>query len=339
MQGDIEVWRGAHLESAHDLSIAVQNDKGESVFEWGKRDEAIFPRSAVKLLQAMPLILSGAAKTYALDGRMLALACASHSGEPEHVSAVKDMLSRAELSEADLQCGTQWPMRHQAGHDLAAAHQKPSQLHNTCSGKHAGFLLGCVALGYPTKDYVAYDHPIQRDIRRLIETLMGVSLDQSQSAVDGCAIPSYVLPLDRLATFFATAGTGHALQRAHFEALQQLRDACANHPFYVAGTKRFDTKIMQAFGNRAFVKMGAEGVHVGIFPERGLGFALKCADGALRAAECAAANLIAAFLPLSESDKHIVSPFAVATIKNANGDDVGAVRLSAKLEASLASVR
>ncbi len=338
MQGDIEVWRGAHLESAHRLSIAVQNDKGDTVFEWGNCDEAIFPRSAVKLLQAMPLITSGAAKTYDLDGRMLALACASHSGEPEHIAAVADMLARAGLSTQDLQCGTQWPIRHQAAHDLAAAHEKPSQLHNTCSGKHAGFLLSCVALGYPTKDYVTYDHPIQRDIRQLIDTLTGVSLDKSQSAVDGCAIPSYILPLKKLARFFAKAGTGYGLAPAHFDALQQLREACANHPFYVAGTKRCDTKIMQGFGMRAFIKMGAEGVYVGIFPERALGFALKCEDGALRGAECAVANLIAAFLPLNESEKALLRPHAAADIKNANGDVVGHIQLNAKLEAALASV-
>ncbi|MES2906720.1 MAG: asparaginase [Pseudomonadota bacterium] len=329
----IEIWRGAEVESTHDVAVCVMNDSGKNVFEWGDVSLKTFPRSAIKIIQAMPLVMSGAADAYGLDERMLALTCASHSGEPEHAALAADMLAKAGLSVADLECGAHMPSHKGAAYDLAIAHEKPSALHNNCSGKHAGMLLYAKHMGYPTKNYVQPDHPVQRDIRALLEKVLSETV--STIAIDGCSIPAYTFSLIAMARGFAQLGTGQGLPENELAAAARLRAACAAYPFYVAGTGRFDTKVMQMFGDRVFVKTGAEGVYCGIFPEKKLGFVLKALDGATRAAECMTANLIASFLELSENEKEFLAPLCAPVLTNWRGTEVGKIKPADKFLAAL----
>lgn len=335
MQGDIQVWRGGQVESAHDVVICVARDDGSIVFEWGDVAQKIYPRSSVKIVQALPLIESGAADNFKLEEKMLALACASHLGEPEHVAAVEDMLSRAGLSEADLECGCQWPSRSSAARDLVKDGKTPSQLHNNCSGKHAGFLLACKQLGYETKGYVEYNHPIQRDIRQIFAELTGYNLTRADAGTDGCSIPNYATPVNTLARLFAALGTGKGIPDSRYQALERLRIANANYPFYMAGTGCFCTKSMQTLGERLYVKTGAQGVFTAIFPEHGLGVTLKCLDGDSQASETMMANLVLQYLPLSESEKRELKSFYAPVIKNHNKIETGEITLSPALQSAL----
>jgi L-asparaginase II len=339
MQQDIQIFRGLRIESAHELAICIANDSGETIFAHGDVAQKIYPRSAVKLMQAMPLVISGGAEAFSLNDKMLSLTCASHSGEPEHAALAAAMLAKAGLSEPDLMCGVHWPSKKSAAYALAGAHEKASQFHNNCSGKHAGFLLYAKHKGYPVKDYVASGHPVQRDIRVHLEEIMQEKLASNECAIDGCSIPSCMFSLKALARGFARLGTGKNLSEDQGAAATRLRQACAAEPFYTAGTGRFDTRIIELFGARAYVKTGAEGVYGGILPGLKLGFALKCLDGGTRAAECMTANIIAALLPMSEDERQQLAPLCAPVLTNWRGVEVGKVQINKELEARLAQLK
>lgn len=326
----VEVIRGALIESRHRGAVAVVDAGGRTAFSVGDVAAPVFPRSAIKALQALPLIESGAAERFGLNDEELALACASHSGEAAHIAGVEHMLAKAGLSAAALRCGVHWPITQDAAAAAARA-GGPSALHNNCSGKHAGFLCLACAMGADIADYFRPEHPVQRQVRAVLEDFTGVTLGREVCAIDGCSVPTWAVPLDRLAHGFAKFGSGHGLAPSRAAAAARLREACARHSWFVAGTGRFCTEIMARFGDRVFVKTGAEGVYCGALPEQALGIAVKCDDGAGRAAQAVMAALIARFLPLNETERAALAPFANPVLRNWNGFDVGALRVTEAL--------
>jgi L-asparaginase II len=323
----VEVWRGPLVESRHRGAVAVADADGKLVLSVGDVETPVFPRSAVKALQALALVETGAADRYALSDEELALACASHSGEPAHVEGVTRMLAKAGLDATALACGAHWPASQAAAFALAKS-GAPSALHNNCSGKHAGFLCLACAMGIDHAGYWRPEHPVQREVRGVLEDLSGTSLGPEQCAVDGCSVPTWAIPLKNLARAFAKFGTGFGLQHERANAAARLRAACTQNPWYVAGTGRFCTEIMRLFGVRAFVKTGAEGVYCGALPELRLGIAIKCDDGAGRAAEVVMAAVIGRFLPLEAAEHASLARFVAPTLRNWNGFDVGALKVT-----------
>jgi L-asparaginase II len=323
----VEVIRGRVVDSRHRGAVAAVDAEGASVFAIGDVAGPVFPRSAVKPLQALPLVEMGAADRYALGDEELALACASHGGEPAHVEGVARMLAKAGLDATALACGTHWPSSQAAAFALARTGMA-SALHNNCSGKHAGFLCVARVMGVDHVGYCRPQHAVQLLVRAVLEDLTGAALSQDCCAVDGCSVPTWAVPLQSLARAFARFGTGHGLAPECARAAARLRAACAEKPWYVAGSGRFCTEIMLLLGARALVKTGAEGVFCGALPELGLGIAIKCDDGAGRAAEAIMAALIARFLPLDDQERTILARFARPTLRNWNGIEVGELRVS-----------
>lgn len=326
-----EVTRGGRVESRHRGAAVVVDARGKRALALGDVEAATFPRSAVKALQALPLVESGAADRFGLDAAELALACSSHSGEPIHAAAAASMLAKAGRDAGCLECGAHWPLGEAPARQLAREGKTPSALHNNCSGKHAGFVCLACALGEDPNGYVGIDHRVQREVRRSLEEMTGATIDPTQAGVDGCSIPTYASPLDKVAQAFAKFGTGEGLSRTRAQAAERLRKACARHPQMVAGTGRFDTVAMGALGERAFVKTGAEGVHCAAFPELGLGVAIKCEDGAGRAADAIMAGVILRFLPLSDEERAAIEGLARKRLTNWNGIEVGEMRASAAI--------
>ncbi len=323
----VEVLRGTLVESRHGGAVAVADADGTTVFAVGDVAMPIYPRSAIKALQALPLVASGAADRYAFGDEELALACASHSGEPAHVAGVERMLAKAGLDASALACGVHWPLSQPAAVALART-GAPSALHNNCSGKHAGFLCRACAMGIDHVGYWRPEHPVQREVRAVLEDLTGTVLGEERCAVDGCSVPTWAIPLTNLAHAFAKFGTGHGLAPERARAAARLRTACAQKPWHVAGTGRFCTEIMQLFGARVFVKTGAEGVYCGALPELGLGIAIKCDDGAGRAAQAVMAAMIARLLPLEAAEQEALTRFVHPVLRNWNGIEVGALRVT-----------
>jgi len=320
----VEVMRGGLVESRHRGALAVVDADGRAVMTLGDIESPVFPRSAVKALQALPLVESGAAEGF--SGEELAVACASHSGEPGHIAAVRRMLARVGLDGAALRCGAHAPVNRTAAAALVRSGTEPSALHNNCSGKHAGFLCLSCRLKADIGGYCDPDHPVQREVKATIEAVSGVQLSNERRAIDGCSVPTWALPLGNLALAFARFGTGQGLAPERAKAAAALRKACTAHPWHVAGTDRFCTEAMRLFGARAFVKTGAEGVYCAAFPDAGLGVALKCDDGATRAAEVATAAVIARFVAMSAAEAAAFERFLRPTLRNWNGVEVGAMR-------------
>jgi L-asparaginase II len=322
----VEIFRGAQVESEHRGAVAVCDADGRDVFALGDVAAPVFPRSAIKALQALPLIESGAADRFSLTPREIALACASHSGEPIHAATALDMLRKCGQGVETLECGVHWPLSPEAARALAGRGEKPSALHNNCSGKHAGFICLSCAAGVAPSGYVTPEHFAQEQVKAAIENVTKTSLDPNFRAVDGCSIPTYALPLRALAYGFARFGSGVGLSPIRSAATKRIREAVAAHPAFVAGTGRFDSSMMDILGLRAFVKTGAEGVYCAAFPEVGLGVAIKCQDGATRAAETAMAAIIARFLPLSETERAALAPHLQPVLYNWNGAKVGEIK-------------
>jgi L-asparaginase II len=328
----VEVTRGGLVESRHRGAVAVCDCEGRPVFGMGDIGTPVFPRSAIKAFQALPLVESGAADRYGLTQAEIALACASHSGEPIHARTALAMLQKCGRNAETLECGVHWPSNNEAARALAAGGAKPSALHNNCSGKHAGFVCLSCASEVEPGGYVAPDHLVQREVRAAIEDMTRTTLDDpSLRAVDGCSIPTYAIPLKAIAQGFARFGAGDRLSPARAAAAKRIREAVAAHPDMVAGTGRFDTVVMKALGLRAFVKTGAEGVYCAAFPELGLGVAIKCEDGAGRAAETAMAAIISRFLPLGSQEHAALAARFAPPLHNWSGAQVGEIRPAATL--------
>ena len=337
----VEAWRGASVESAHRGALAVVDADGGLVLALGDIERPVFPRSAVKLLQALPLVASGAAAALGLDDAELALACASHNGEPAHVATAAAMLAKAGVDAQVLECGVHWPYREALQREMAARGETPTALHNNCSGKHAGFvclachrchLAGGRALPDHVQGYVQAGHPVMREVTRALQAATGWDLAAAPMGIDGCSIPTFGIPLRHLALAFARVAGGVGLDADHARAARRLRQAVAKAPFMVGGSERFDTRVMQRLGERVCCKVGAEGVYCAALPGRGLGVALKVDDGNnARAAEVVMAALIEAFVALDDAEAGFMRGLSELPLKNWNGIEVGALRAAAAL--------
>ncbi|MDO5527998.1 MAG: asparaginase [Paracoccus sp. (in: a-proteobacteria)] len=282
----IELWRGSLREGVH-RGHAVIHDGTDIVHAWGDPNAVIFPRSSCKMVQALPLLESGAADAAGLGPEQLALACASHNGAHIHVSRVAAWLDRLGFREADLRCGSHEPRDKDERARLLFDAEHPCQLHNNCSGKHAGFLTMNRHLKGGS-EYVEIDHPLQRAIR---EATAEVAQEEPAGyGIDGCSAPNFAMTVTALARSMAAFAQPGSDRRG--DAMARLVRAMCAHPDLVAGEGRACTLLMRAMGGRVAVKTGAEAVFIAIIPEKKLGIALKIEDGGTRASEAAITALL-----------------------------------------------
>ena len=319
----VEITRGDLVESAHHGAAAVVDVDGKIVFSVGNIDRPIFPRSAVKSIQALPLVETGAAARLGLTDAEIALACSSHNGEETHTETALSMLRKAGRDGTTLECGTQWPSHDASARALAANGLAATALHNNCSGKHSGFICLACDRGDDPAGYITPDHPTMRLVTAALAEMTGTVLDQRNRGTDGCSIPSFAIPLRGIAHAFARFGTGNGMAPDRAAAAARIRAAVTANPMMIAGTGRFDTKMVTAMGARVFCKGGAEGVFCASLPELGYGIAVKCDDGAGRAAQVAGAALIEHLL---RPENDAVAKLARPRIENWNRIHVGDMR-------------
>jgi len=329
------VTRGLLVESRHRGAVAVCDADGNLHLALGDVETPAFPRSAVKAMQAIPLVESGAADAFGLDDTELAIACASHSGDKAHLATVRGLLAKAGLKEAQLACGVHWPMSERASEELIRAGKNPSAIHNNCSGKHAGMLATAVYRGVDPTGYERPEHVVQEDIRRVLSEICGVPLDRHDMGIDGCSVPTFALPLAALAAGFARLGSGKGLTGARKEAAGRLVRACIASPALVAGEGRFDTVVMRGLGPNVFSKGGAEGVHCASLPALGLGIAVKIDDGTKRGAEHVLARLLSELVPGAD---RVLQSRIDGELRNWLGLKVGRVRPSPVLASAAKSL-
>jgi L-asparaginase II len=313
-----EVTRGTTVESRHRGAYAVFDVNGTCIAAAGNITIPVFPRSAVKAFQCYPLIESGAADRFQLNDEEIALCCSSHNGEAEHVRVARAILQKAGIAEATYECGEQWPER--LPDKLAIGKDgKPGAVHNNCSGKHAGMLAYAKHIDAPLQGYSKLEHPVQRAVAQALDQFCHANTTSAPMGIDGCSVPTWAMPLENLAQGFARLFASDVGQR--------IAKAVRNNPFMVAGTGRFDTKVMEAVP-RLFIKVGAEGVFCGAVPDAGIGFALKVDDGAFRGAEVAVAKMLSQLACWSHDEKQALLGFTHATLRNWRKLEVGENRAS-----------
>jgi len=334
----IEVTRGDIVESLHCADLALCDGDGNLVAAFGEIDHPVYPRSAIKAFQALPLVESGACDAYGYEDRHLALACSSHNGEAFHVKAARQMLDKAGLEAGDLECGAQAPQFPKAREELYNAQGIAEQIHNNCSGKHAGMLAFARHQGFASSGYVKSTHPVQMEVASVLTDLMGVPHSQCPCGTDGCSIPTYAVPLKNIAAAGAKFCTGVGLANSRAAAASRIISACCDNPEFLAGTGRVCSEIMKVTGIKAFVKVGAEGVYLAMFPHLGLGAALKVGDGGMRAAEALVANLVMSLLVLDDNDRDGLAKIGNPRLMNRNNIDVGEIRLAEETRNQLASI-
>lgn len=312
-----EVTRGGIVESVHRGAYAVVDGGGRIIASGGDIEYPIFPRSAIKAFQCLPLIESGAAARFGFSDEEIALACASHRGEDDHLRVARSMLLKAGNSEENYECGAHWPSASWARDELVRQGRAPHAIHNNCSGKHAGMLALARHLEANPKGYINANHPVQREIARTIGSFCDCNLDELTCGIDGCSVPTWAIPLRSLALGFA--------RFTQIEEGRRITRAVRDHPFMVAGTGKFDTVVMSDVPD-VFIKTGAEGVYCGCVPASGIGIAIKCDDGEKRAASALMALLLAQHGGLDQSQRFKLLKHSQSELRNWNKIAVGSVR-------------
>ncbi|MBL4929705.1 asparaginase [Fuscibacter oryzae] len=321
----VELWRGGLLESTHLGHAVICDEAGQIVEAWGDPGRVIFPRSSCKMLQALPLLETGAADAHGLTEAHLALSCASHQGAAIHVEMAGKWLKDLGLGEANLRCGAHEPLDHAERDRLISHHDKPCQLHNNCSGKHSGFLTVVKHLGVGP-EYVELDHPLQKAIKASFEEVTNET--SAGWGIDGCSAPNFACSVTGLARSMSAFASASEDGNTRQKAMHRLTRAMATYPELVAGEGRACTELMRAMGGKVAIKTGAEAVFVAIIPEKKLGIALKIEDGNSRASE-AAITAILARIGVLDAAHPAAQKRLPAEQRNWRGLHTGELRLSA----------
>lgn len=311
----VEIWRGPFLESLHLGHAVVCNAEGEIVHAWGDPQAVVLPRSSSKMLQALPLLESGAADAAGLTDEQLALACASHNGAEIHSVRVNAWLRDLGMTDDDFRCGPQEPRDIEARDDLIRQGKPVCRYHNNCSGKHSGFLTLTKHLG-AGPEYVDLDHPVQKAVKAAFEEV--TQEDTPGYGIDGCSAPNFATTMHGMAramAFFAAANPDGDTRQS---AAARLTQAMATYPELVAGEGRACTDLMRAMNHKVAVKTGAEAYFIAIIPEKKLGVAVKITDGSTRGAECATAAILVK-LGVLEENHPLAQKYINAPIQNWDG--------------------
>jgi len=320
----VELWRGGLLESTHTGHAVICGAGGGIVEAWGDPEAVIFPRSSCKMLQALPLLESGAADAAGLTEAQLALSCASHQGAAVHFGMVTRWLAGLGLGESDLRCGTHVPYDTEERDRLIRGFEAPCQIHNNCSGKHAGFLTLNRHLG-GRADYIEADHPVQQAVKAAFVEVTGE--ESPGFGIDGCSAPNFATSVHGLARSMAFFAGAHDGGDARNRAAYRLTRAMAAYPELVAGEGRACTELMRAMNGRVAIKTGAEAVFVAIIPEKQMGIALKITDGGTRASEAAICALLVR-LGVLDAAHPATQKRLNAVQRNWRGFETGVLRLA-----------
>jgi L-asparaginase II len=331
----IQVYRGDYVESAHDVHIAVVSAHGDLIAYYGDPNRLTFARSSMKPFQAVPMVESGAVDAYNFTDRELSLFCASHSGEPFHRNAVEEVLQKINLQEKDLQCGTHIPRDIESYNQLMREGKQLTPFYSNCSGKHAGMLAGTQQQNMDVAAYRELSHPYQQQIIEVIGNVSDFAKEEIKTSVDGCGVPVHRIPLRQLALAFSRLAAPEAWETGtgkRKKALKHIRDAMVNYPEMVAGTKRFDTDLMNIFQGRIVAKGGAEGVHCFGDLHTGIGAAVKIDDGNARGTSVASMEVVRQLKIGESSIWEQLDDYYHAPVRNARDEKIGVIKPAFQLD-------
>ena len=317
---DVVITRGVMVESRHRVHAAVVDAADELVAS--ARDAALvtYWRSCAKPFQVMPLLASGGFDRLGWDDDELALACASHGGEPEHVAIARGMLASIDLEEGDLACGPHEPLSPRGAKVVRDSGQRLSRLHNNCSGKHAAMLARARTAGWSPYGYERHEHQVQRSVLEEVALWSGLSTSRIVQSIDGCGVVVFALPLESMARAYARLA---AAVRRGDEIPTRIASAMSTRPFLVGGTDRFDSALIEETQGQVLAKVGAEGVHSVVALDAGIGIAIKVEDGAARAQYSAVVRLLQRLGVLGSSLSPRLQEYLQRPVRNTRGEVVG----------------
>jgi len=325
----VEVLRGSVVESQHQVMAVVVDVNAVPIMYWGNMDYLTVPRSAIKLLQALPVVESGAADAFGFDDKQLCLICASHRGEKNHILGITEIMKKAGIREEQFVCGTHLPAHEATAHEMIRRGIQPSPLMNNCSGKHSGIIATCLHLKENPEGYEKYAHPAQARLRKVLTEVTRFDHHKAHYGVDGCGILTYALPLQNLAIGMLVF-INPKESEARRKSARRILEAVRRESFYLSGTDDYTSDIIYHTQGRCVIKNGAEGVFAGVLPEKGLAFAIKAEDGASRAAQAATTFLLNKLGAFTESNRTSLKKYVDPRLKNWKGADVGHIRVTMK---------
>jgi len=328
-------WRGSTIESRHRGAVSVVNASGHAVLTLGDVQQTVFPRSCIKFLQALTFVKSGAVEHYGLDNRHIALGCASHNGEPQHVNLVNEWLATLGLDMGALECGAELPIHQASAYNLMGEGYAPTRAHHNCSGKHLGMLSVCCHEDLGTENYRLYQHDVQRRWFSDLERFCSVQSVQLPWAYDGCGIPTLAMPLQRLALGMARFADPSKLPTEDQDAVKTVIDAITEHPYLVAGKDRLCTALMKRLAPRVVAKIGAEGCYAASIPERGLGIVMKLDDGNMQAVNVALGAVLSVLGELDSTQFEALEEYIAPQLTNSRGEPIGRMDASSEWQSAI----
>jgi L-asparaginase II len=321
----VHVIRGEKVESIHRGDIVAVNTNGKIIFEYGSKDKRTFWRSSAKPFQTIPLVESGGLEQFNIEAKELALICASHGGEEKHVKTVKTLLKKIGKTVDDLDCGLAKPMYSKAYIKLIKENKTVTQANNPCSGKHTGMLALGVLRDYDLKNYILKSHPIQQEMLQAIAEMTKLPIEAIDLAIDGCGVPVFGLPIKNMAIAYAQLAKKKFKSNKRDQALKKITEAMTQFPFYVAGTRRLDTILMEETDGKILAKLGAEAVYCLSILEKDIGIAMKIEDGAYRALDALVPDLLLKHGYITKKEYMTINERLKLEIKNHRKEVVGKI--------------
>ena len=329
----VDVVRNGVVESCHRGSAVVVDNSGNVIFSIGDADRTIYPRSAIKPIQALPILESGAAVKFGLSLKEISLSCASHNSESMHVDTVSQWLKRMELGIENLECGKAFPSYQKAAHQLIKEGKDASKAHHNCSGKHSGMLTLARHLMPEVQGYSAHSHTVQQTWMQTMSELIDEDVSKMHWEQDGCGLPAIYMPMQKLALAFARFSEPEKQSDIRAAAMRKIIEALTEHPEMIAGSERCCSAVIKETQGKVIVKLGAEAVYAGVIPHLNLGFALKIDDGSIRGCEVALGALLNKMNALSADENVELKGFFNPSIKNSLNHVTGEMRPSSRWDA------
>ena len=326
----VDFVRGKKVESTHQVKALVTNVDGKVLLSTNNDNEYFFPRSSIKIFQAIPFAMSNAIKNYKLNNKHIALACASHKGEKFHIKELKKWISKINLKTKNLQCGIHAPLDKRASEQIIYSRKKFNELHNNCAGKHLGMLTSCLVNNQSITNYLDYNHVHQKNIRKIFNKFTESKLSKKNFSLDGCSAPQYSFKIKSISKALNNLIKSYKNNYDYSDQVRTLVNSILENPEFIGGTVSFDTKVIKASKGRIFCKSGAEGVFLFVDFQNEISGVIKITDGNERAIPIAILNIFKKFKVMSKVELKNLEKKEKFELKNHAGRNIGCISLTMK---------
>ncbi len=298
----VDFIRGKRVESSHQIKALITNIKGRVLLSTNNDNDFFFPRSSIKIFQAIPFAMSDAIQKYKLNHKHIALACASHKGEKFHLNELKKWIIKIKLETKNLQCGVHGPLDKKSLEKIISSGEKFNELHNNCSGKHLAMLTSCIANKYGIVNYLDFNHPHQREIRKVFNKFTETKLTKRNFSLDGCSAPQYSFQIKSISKALNNLIKSYNNEFGYTIPIRILINSILKNASYIGGTTSFDSQIIDASKSKIFCKHGAEGVFLFVHFKKGISGVLKVTDGNERAIPITIINIFKKLKLMNKSE-------------------------------------